>query len=72
MAKFLLRNHVLSICNDMTVKQQIKDGAIQKAYHLHNGILKSINLCHTFPPPLCYLLKIIIYWNERKEDYLYK
>ena len=48
LAKFLLRSHFLSICNNMTVKQHINHGAIQKVYHLHNSIFHSINLCHTF------------------------
>ena len=30
------------------VKQNINHGAIQKVYHLHNGIFHSINLCHIF------------------------
>ena len=43
---------------DMTIKQQIKHGAIQKLRHLHNSIFCPIQLCHTlsillyFFPPL--------------------
>ena len=66
MAKFLLKSHFLSICNNMIVKQHINHGAIQKVCHLHNGICPSVNLYHTFlnftlSPPLCYSLKITNY-----------
>ena len=33
--------------NNMTIKQQIKYVAIQKVYHLHNGIFSPVQLCHT-------------------------
>ena len=45
MAKFILKKS-LSL-NNMTIKQQIKHGAIQKVCHLHNGIFYPIQLCHT-------------------------
>ena len=38
LAKFLLRSQFLSICNNVTVKQQINHSAIQKVCHLHNDI----------------------------------
>ena len=41
MAKSLLRSHFVSICNNMTVKQHINHGAIQKLCYLHNGIFHS-------------------------------
>ena len=56
----------------MTTKKQINHRAIQEVCHLYNGILYSINLCHT--------LSILLFassalftksnkgWNERKED----
>ena len=46
-ARFLLRSHVLSICNDMRVKHHINHGAIQKWCRLRNGIFHSINLCQS-------------------------
>ena len=58
-AMFLSRSHFLSICNDMTVKQHINHGAIQKVCHLHNGIFHSINLCYTFSILLYHLLCVI-------------
>ena len=33
-AKFLLRSHFLLVYNNMTIKQQINHGAIQKVCHL--------------------------------------
>ena len=44
-AKFLVRSHFLSISNNMTVKQHVNHGAIQKVCHLRNGIFHSSNLC---------------------------
>ena len=63
-AKFLLRSHFFSISKNMTIKQQINHGTIQKICYLHNGIFHSIYLCHTFvtlSSPLCYSLKITNY-----------
>ena len=57
-AKFLLRSHFLSVYNNMTIKQQINHGAIQKVCHLHNGIFHYINLCHTLTI-LLYLLSCV-------------
>ena len=59
----------------MTVNQHINHEAIQKVFHLHNGIFHSINLCYTFSI-LLYHLQCVIHknnklWNERKEDLLY-
>ena len=39
--KFLIRSHL----RNMTIKQQIKLGGIQKVCHLHNGIFHPIHLC---------------------------
>ena len=36
-AKFLLKGHFLSICNNMTAKQHTNHGAIQKVCQLHQG-----------------------------------
>ena len=52
-AKFFLRSRFLFICNNMTVKQQINHGVIQKVYLMRNEIFHSINLCHTFSVLLC-------------------
>ena len=44
----------------MTIKLQIKKGAIKKVCQLHNGIFNPTGLCHTvnfiLSIPLCYLL----------------
>ena len=45
----------------MTMKQQIKHGAFQKVYHLHNGIFHSIQLCHTLSILLNYFPCVIPY-----------
>ena len=60
----------------MTIKQQIKYGAIQKLYRLHNDIFQPIQIFHTlsilpyhFP---CYSLNFTKnLQNERKEDFLH-
>ena len=71
-AKFLLRSLFLPVYNNMTIKQQITRGAIQKVWRLHN--FHPIKLSHfvkfTLSTPLCYPLKIKL-WNERKENVLY-
>ena len=45
----------------MTMKLQIKHGAFQKVYHLHNGIFHSIQLCHTLSILLNYFPCVIPY-----------
>ena len=45
--KFLIRSHFLLIKNNMTIKQQLNHGTIQKVGHLHNGIFHPIHICHT-------------------------
>ena len=76
MVKFLLRSHFLSICSILTVEQHINHGAIQKVYHLHNGIFLAISLCHTFSSSLYHphcvtFTKNNKFWNERKKHFLY-
>ena len=44
--KFLVRSQFLSRQNNMTIKQQINHGVIQKLRHLYNGIFHPIHLSH--------------------------
>ena len=72
-AKFLLRSHFLSKCNNMTIKQHINLGPIQKVCHLNSGNFYSINRCtlsqfHSFTS-LVLFTKNSKLWNERKEDF---
>ena len=61
----------------MTIKYQIKHGAIQKVCHLHNSIFYPYStLSHfvSYTPslPLCYSLNFTTKLNnERKEDFLH-
>ena len=62
--------------NRLTVKQCINHEAIQKVFHLHNGIFHSINLCHTFSIllyhlPLGYSLKTNYGMTEKKNFCIY-
>ena len=43
MAKFLIRNHFLSMQNNVTIKQRINHGTIQTVCHLHNSIFQPIH-----------------------------
>ena len=46
-AKFLIRSHFLSIYSNVTNKQKINHGAMQKVCHLHNDIFHLIHQCLT-------------------------
>ena len=74
MAKFLLKNHFLSVCNNMTVKQHINHWAIQKVCHLHNGIFIPLT-CVTLSQ-FYFITSLVMLvlptknnklWNKRKE-----
>ena len=72
-AKFYCRSHFLSICNNMTVKQHINHGAIQKVCHLHNGVFFLLT-CLTLSqflsiPSLTLFTKNYKLWKERKETF---
>ena len=73
--KSMLKNF-LSICNNMTVKQHINHGVIQKVCHLRNSIFHSSNLSHTFFSQVYSITSLMLFtknkqWNERKEYLLY-
>ena len=52
----------------MTVEQHIKDGAIQKVCHLHNGIFNSINLtCITLSQ--FYFITSLVLHSRKTTDY---
>ena len=67
-AKFLLRSRFLSIFDNMTIKQQINHGVIQKVCHLHNGFFHFINLCNTLSI-LIYHLPCVV--EEKRRFYAY-
>ena len=65
-AIFLTRSPLLSIWNNMTIKQQINYGTIQKVCHLHKDIFHPIQLYHTLSI-LLYCLPCAIHTKKTME-----
>ena len=57
--QFLIRTHFISVQDNITIKQQINHGTIQKVCHLHSDIFHLIYLCHILSVLLYYLPCVI-------------